>query len=47
MKDSLKNQVIRGAAWNALGSGLGRMLTIASGIIVARLLSPEDYAFAG
>lgn len=47
MKDSLKNQVIRGAAWNALGSGIGRMLTIASGIILARLLSPEDYAFAG
>jgi teichuronic acid exporter len=47
VKDSLKNQVIRGAAWNTLGSGLSRILSIASGIIVARLLSPEDYAFAG
>jgi O-antigen/teichoic acid export membrane protein len=47
MKDSLKNQVIRSAAWNVLGSGLGRMVAIASAIILARLLSPEDYAFAG
>lgn len=47
MKDNLKSMVIRGAAWNALGSGLGRILTMLSGIVVARLLSPEDYAFAG
>lgn len=47
MEDSLKNQVIKSASWNALGNGLGKMLLIASGIIVARLLSPKDYAFAG
>ena len=46
-KSSLTAQVVRGAGWNVAGTAAQKALTLGAGIIVARLLSPTDYAIAG
>lgn len=43
----LGGSVIRGAAWNAGGTIVKQGLMIGATIVVARLLSPGDYAIAG
>lgn len=43
----LGGSVIRGAAWNVVGTLVKQGLTIGATIVVARLLSPGDYAIAG
>ncbi len=44
---SLTTQVVRGAAWNVVGAVAQKGLVLGATIIVARLLSPSDYAVAG
>lgn len=43
----LGTKVIRSAAWNVVGTVVKQGLTIGATIVVARLLSPGDYAIAG
>jgi O-antigen/teichoic acid export membrane protein len=40
-------KVIKGATWNVLGTVIKQTITIAATIVVARLLSPADYAIGG
>jgi len=44
---SLTAQVVRGAGWNVAGSVAQKALTLGAAIVVARLLTPADYAIAG
>jgi PST family polysaccharide transporter len=44
---SLTAWTFHGVVWNVLGTVLRQGMTLASGIIVARLLDPQDFAVAG
>lgn len=44
---SLKNKTIRGVGWSAADAFLGQGITFVVGIVLARLLSPEEYGFIG
>jgi len=46
-KSSLTSQVVRGAGWNVAGTIAQKMLALGAAIVVARLLTPTDYAIAG
>lgn len=46
-EDSLKNKTIRGTAWSAADAFLGQGVTFLVGIILARMLSPDDYGLIG
>ena len=45
--ESLKQKTIRGVGWSAIDNIAGYAITFVVGIILARLLSPEDYGLIG
>lgn len=45
--ESLKNKTIKGTFWSAADAFLGQGITFIVGIILARLLSPEEYGLIG
>lgn len=47
MSESLGNKTIKGVGWSALDNILSYAVTFAVGIILARLLSPDDYGLIG
>lgn len=47
VKDSLKRNTIKAIAWNAVDKGGSQLLYIATGIILARILSPTDFGLVG
>lgn len=46
-EDSLKDKTIKGVGWSAIDNVAGYVVTFVVGIILARLLSPEDYGLLG
>lgn len=44
---SVGSEIIRGIAWNIVGTVLKQGITLLSAIVIARLLTPEDYALGG
>lgn len=44
---SLKNKTIKGTAWSAADAFLGQGVTFLVGIILARILSPDEYGLIG
>lgn len=46
-EESLKNKTVKGVAWSAIDNVAGYAVTFIVGIILARLLSPEDYGLLG
>lgn len=47
MQETLKEKTAKGLLWGAAGNGGQQILSLAFGIILARLLSPEDYGMVG
>lgn len=43
MADNLKEKTAKGLLWGGLNSGFGQLLGLLFGIVLGRLLSPEDY----
>lgn len=43
MAESLKNKAVKGAGWSFADSILGQGITFIVGLVLARLLTPEDY----
>ena len=46
-QDSLKNKTIKGVGWSAADAFLGHGITFLVGLVLARLLSPEEYGLIG
>lgn len=46
-KDNLKSKTIKGAGWSAADAILGQGVSFFVGIVLARLLSPEEYGLIG
>ena len=46
-QESLKNKTVKGTLWSAADSFLGHGVTFFVGIILARLLSPDEYGLIG
>lgn len=46
-KDNIKEEAIKGVGWSAIDNVSGYVVTFIVGIILARLLSPEDYGLLG
>ena len=47
MEESLKERTAKGLFWGTLNSTTTQVLNLAMGIVLARLLSPEDYGLVG
>lgn len=43
MSESLKNKTVKGTVWSSLDAFLGQGITFLVGLVLARLLSPEEY----
>lgn len=46
-KQSLKDKTVKGTFWSAADAFLGQGVTLVVGIVLARLLSPEEYGLIG
>lgn len=46
-EESLKTKTVRGVTWSAIDNMVGYAMTFIIGVILARLLSPEDYGLLG
>ena len=46
-KDSLKNKTVKGVGWSAADAFLGQGVMFVVGIVLARMLSPEEYGLIG
>lgn len=46
-EESLKDKTVKGVGWSAIDNVAGYAVTFVVGIILARLLSPEDYGLLG
>ena len=46
-EDSLKDKTVRGASWSLIDSIAGQGITFLVGLVLARLLSPEEYGLIG
>lgn len=46
-EQSLKDKTVKGTFWSAADASLGQGVTFIVGIILARLLSPEEYGLIG
>ena len=46
-QESLKNKTIKGAGWSAADAFLGQGVTFIVGLVLARLLSPDEYGLIG
>ena len=44
---SLRNKTIKGVGWSAADALLGQGVTFVTGLVLARLLSPEEYGLVG
>lgn len=47
MAESLKNKTVKGIGWSAADAFLGQGVLLLVGIVLARLLTPEDYGLIG
>ena len=47
MQESLKEKTARGLLWGAVNNGGQQVLSLAFGIVLARLLTPQDYGMVG
>ena len=47
MSESLKDKTVKGVGWSAADAFLGQGVTFLVGIVLARLLSPEEYGLIG
>ncbi len=47
MSESLKQKTLKGFLWNGLGTFANRGVTFAFGVVLARLLTPDDYGIIG
>ena len=45
--ESLKEKTAKGLFWGGMNNGVQQLLGLVFGIILARLLSPEDYGLIG
>ena len=46
-QESLKNKTIKGVGWSAADALLGQGVTVIVGLVLARLLSPDEYGVIG
>lgn len=46
-QESLKNKTIKGVGWSAADAFLGQGVTFIAGLVLARLLSPDEYELIG
>ena len=46
-QESLKHKTVKGVGWSAIDNVAGYAVTFVVGLILARLLSPEDYGLLG
>lgn len=46
-EQSLKDRTIKGVGWSFIGNALGYGITFLVGLVLARLLSPEEYGLIG
>lgn len=46
-KESLKNKTVKGVIWNGLGSFSSQGISFVFTIIIARILTPQDYGIVG
>lgn len=46
-QESLKDKTIKGTAWSAADAFLGQGVTFLVGIVLARMLSPDEYGLIG
>ena len=46
-EESLKNKTVKGASWSFIDSIAGQGITFLVGLVLARLLSPEEYGLIG
>ena len=46
-ENSLRNKTIKGVGWSAADALLGQGVTFVTGLVLARLLSPEEYGLVG
>lgn len=46
-QDTLKNKTIKGVGWSAADAFLGQGITFLVGLVLARILSPEEYGLIG
>ena len=46
-EESLKNKTVKGVGWSAMDSLLGQGVSFMVGLVLARLLSPEEYGTLG
>lgn len=46
-QESLKNKTIKGTIWSSIDNIVNMGVSFVIGIILARLLSPEDYGLLG
>lgn len=46
-EESLKNKTIKGVGWSAADALLGQGVTFIVGLVLARLLSPDEYGLIG
>lgn len=46
-QESLKNKTVKGVEWSAADAFLGQGVTFIVGLVLARLLSPDEYGLIG
>ena len=46
-EESLKKQTVKGVGWSFIDSISGQGITFLVGLVLARLLSPEEYGLIG
>lgn len=46
-QESLKNKTVKGTLWSAADAFLGHGITFLVGVVLARILSPEEYGLIG
>ena len=47
MAESLRNRTVSGVGWSAADAFLGQGITFLVGLVLARLLSPDEYGLIG
>ena len=47
MLSDLKNKALRGVLWSAVDKCIVRIMALGISVILARILSPEDYGLIG
>lgn len=46
-EESLKKKTIKGVGWSAADAFLGQEVTFIVGLVLARLISPDEYGLIG